>query len=119
MSTNQAPAPVSGLRFDTYAWEDATVVQCAGQLTVGQTDGLKAHVRSLIPTEKRIILDLKGIGRMDSAGLGMLVALYISAKKANCQFSLVNYNPSIRKLLGLSNLLSAFEACAQSGLRFP
>jgi len=119
MSTNPAPTSVSGLQLHTYTWDDAMVVQCAGQLTIGHTDELKAQVRSLIPTAKRIILDLKGIGRMDSAGLGTLVALYISAKKANCHFLLTNYNPSIRKLLGLSNLLSVFEACAQSGMRFP
>jgi anti-anti-sigma factor len=119
MSANHAPASVSGLQFDTHFREDATVVECTGQLTVGHTDALKAHVRSLIPTAKRINIDLKGISRMDSAGLGILVALYISAKKADCQFSLANYNPSIRKLLGLSNLLSVFEACAQSGMRFP
>jgi anti-anti-sigma factor len=119
MSTNPTPASVSGLQFHTYTWEDATVVQCSGQLTIGHTDGLKAHVRSQIPTANRIILDLKGIGRVDSAGLGTLVGLYISAKKANCPLVLTNYNPSVRKLLGLSNLLSVFEACAQSGMRFP
>jgi anti-anti-sigma factor len=119
MSTNPPSTSVSGLQLRTYTWEDAIVVQCTGQLTIGHTDDLKAHVRSLIPSAKRIILDLKSIGRMDSAGLGTLVGLYISARKANCHLLLANYNPSIRKLLGLSNLLSVFEACAQSGMRFP
>jgi anti-anti-sigma factor len=119
MSTNPSPAPVSGLQLHTYSWGDATVVQCTGQLTIEQTAALKVHVRSLLPTAKSVILDLKGIGRMDSAGLGALVALYISAKKANCEFLLANYNQSIRNLLGLSNLLSVFESCAQSGMRIP
>jgi anti-anti-sigma factor len=117
MSTN--PTPVSGLALQTYRWEDAMVVECTGPLTIEHTDKLKAHVRSLIPTTKNVILDLKGVARMDSSGLGALVALYISTKKANCKFLLANYNPSIRSLLGLSNLLSVFESCAHSGMRIP
>jgi anti-anti-sigma factor len=117
MSTN--PAPASGLHLHTYSWHDSTVVQCTGRLTLEHTDALKSHVRSLLPSAKGIILDLKGVGRMDSAGLGALVALYISAKKANCDLLFANYNQSIKDLLGLTNLLSVFEACAQSGMRIP
>lgn len=119
MSTDPTPAPASTLQLHTYPWGEATVVECTGQLTLEHTDRLKAHVRSLIPNAKSVILDLKGIGRMDSAGLGALVALYISTKKANCAFLLANYNSSIRSLLGLSNLLSVFESCAHSGMRIP
>jgi len=119
MSTNPTPASVSGLQLHTYSWGDATVVECTGQLTIGHTDALKTLVRGLLPAAKGLIVDLKGVGRMDSAGLGTLVALYISAKKTSCEFALVNYSPSVRKLLGLSNLLSVFEACGQSGMRFP
>jgi len=119
MSTNLAPVPASGLQLHTYSWQGATVVQCTGRLTLEHTGVLKSHVRSLIPSAKGIILDLKGIGRMDSAGLGTLVALYISAKKAKCEFLLANYNDSIKALLGLTNLLSVFETCAQTGMRIP
>ena len=119
MSTNPAPPPVSGLHVHTYSWQGATVVQCTGRLTIEHADELKSHVRSLIPKAKGIILDLKGVARMDSAGLGALVALYISAKKANCDFLLANYNQSIKALLGLTNLLSVFETCAQTGMRIP
>lgn len=116
---NTAPASPSGLQLHTYEWEKATVVQCTGRLTIEHSDELKNHVRSLIPSAKGIILDLKGVGRMDSSGLGALVALYISAKKANCEFLVANYNQSIKALLGLTNLLSVFESCAQSGMRIP
>jgi hypothetical protein len=32
---------------------------------------------------------------------------------------LINYNNSIKDLLGLTNLLSTFEACARNGIRLP
>jgi anti-anti-sigma factor len=119
MSTNPAPVSPSGLQLHTYQWENATVVQCTGRLTIEHSDELKSCVRALIPNAKGIVLDLKGVGRMDSAGLGALVALYISAKRANCEFRVANYNQSIKALLGLTNLLSVFETCAQSGMRIP
>jgi anti-sigma B factor antagonist len=119
MPSEPAAAPTSGLKLSTYSWKDALVVQCSGRLTAEHSDALKAHVRSVIPTAKPIILDLKEVTRMDSAGLGALVGLYISAKKGNREFLVVNYNKPIRELLGLTNLLSIFEACAQTGMRIP
>lgn len=124
MSTNPAPAnpaPASptGLHLYAYQWDKVTVVECTGRLTIEHSDELKSRVRALIPDAKGVILDLRGVGRMDSAGLGALVALYISAKKANCDFMVANYNQSIKALLGLTNLLSVFESCAQSGMRIP
>jgi anti-sigma B factor antagonist len=119
MSIDAGPASFSALQVHPYHLEDATVLECTGPLTFEHTDLLKAQVRNLVPTARRIIVDLKGVARMDSAGLGTLVALYISARKGGCEFLLVNYNSSIRNLLGLSNLLSIFESCAQSGMRIP
>ena len=119
MSTDSAAAATQGLQLHTYAWEDATVVVCAGRLTAEFSDALKTHVKGMIPSTRRIILDFNGIVRMDSSGLGALVGLYASAKKAGCNLQLINYNKSIKDLLGITNLLSVFEACAQAGTRFP
>lgn len=119
MSFEPAAAPAQGLRLQISPWEDALLVRCNGRLTAEHTDALKTHIRGLIPTTKGIILDLREITRLDSAGLGTLVGLYISAKKANCQFLLANYNQSVKDLLGLTNLLSVFEDCARSGMRIP
>jgi anti-sigma B factor antagonist len=119
MSPDSAAAATTGLKLQTYTWEDAVVVQCAGRLTAEYSDALKSHVKRMIPNAPRIILDLNGVTRMDSSGLGALVGLYTSAKKAGCNLQLINYNKSIKDLFGITNLLSVFEACAQAGTRFP
>lgn len=119
MSTDSAAAGTAGLQMHTYTWEDAAVVQCAGRLTAETSDALKSQVKHLILNAPRIILDLNGVARMDSSGLGALVGLYTSAKKAGCNLQLINYNKSIKDLFGVTNLLSVFEACAQAGTRFP
>ena len=119
MPLEPSSAQATGLRLHSHTWEDATVVECGGRLTTEHSDALKNYVRGVIPHNRRVILDLKEIHRMDSAGLGAIVALYISAKNGNCDLLLINYNKSIKDLLGLTNLLSIFEACAQSGMRLP
>jgi anti-sigma B factor antagonist len=112
-------APVCTLALHTYVWEDATVVRCTGRLTVETSPMLKTEVKALLPGRRRIILDLTSLVQMDSAGLGALVALYISAKRATCGLELVNLTPRVRELLGLTNLLSVFEDCARNGTRLP
>jgi anti-anti-sigma factor len=119
MSRDQAAAPTTGLTLRSYAWEDAIVVQCIGELTVEHSESFKAHVRNLLPKAKRIIVDLKGVHRVDSSGLGAIVGLYISSRKGACEFLLINYNNTVKNLLGLTNLLSVFETCAKTGTRLP
>jgi anti-sigma B factor antagonist len=119
MAPDSAAAPASGLRLQISPWEDAVIIRCSGHLTVEHSPTLKNHVRNVIPTSKRIIVDLQDVPRMDSSGLGAIVAIYIACKKSGCDFMLINYNQSVKNLLGLTNLLSVFESCAQTGMRMP
>jgi anti-anti-sigma factor len=112
-------APKSTLILQTQPSGDALIVQCKGRLTVEHCEAMKNHVRNLLPTTRRIVIDLQELARMDSSGLGTIVGLYISAKKCGCELILINYNKSVKELLGLTNLLSVFESCAQSGMRLP
>ena len=107
------------LRLQTLKRDDATVIQCVGRLTSEHAAALKTYVKDAMPQAKRIVLDLAGVTKMDSVGLGAIVGLYVSARKVKCELVLVNYNKSIKELLGITNLLSIFEDCAQSGMRIP
>lgn len=111
--------PLHNLKLYSYAFEDATVVQCSGRLTLEHAARLKTEVKGMIPSHKRIILDLAELVFMDSSGLGTIVGLYISARSAGCRIELVNMSKPIRELMGLSHLLEVFEACGRSGTRIP
>ncbi|MGH9713679.1 MAG: STAS domain-containing protein [Candidatus Acidiferrales bacterium] len=119
MSREPAIVSASGLQLRTFTQGDVVVVACAGKLLSENAMHLKNHVKEMIPREKRIALELIEITRMDSAGLGTLVGLYISAKNANCELRLVNLSTPVRDLLGLSHLLSVFEAQGSCGTRLP
>lgn len=119
VSPDSADSKKAAFNLQISAREDEVIVRCVGRLTVEHAEILKDHVKSLIPHKKRIILDLNEITHMDSSGLGTLVSLYVSARKGNCDLLLVNYSKSVRHLLGLTNLLSVFEAAGRHGAKFP
>jgi anti-sigma B factor antagonist len=117
--TNPPSVPALGLELKVYIQEGATVARCSGRLTAGLTDNLKDQIKDLIPHAKLIVLDLTDLQHMDSSGLGTIVALYVSARRANCDLRLINFSTRVRELLGMTNLLSIFEACGQYFTRMP
>ena len=108
-----------GLRLRLSDLDGAMVVRCHGQLLLETSDFLKREVKSRMPEKGRIVLDLTDVTRMDSSGLGALVALYLSARGRSCAFELINLNKQIRDLLALSNLLSVFDTYGRHGVRMP
>jgi anti-sigma B factor antagonist len=95
------------------------VVVCSGRLTATVTPQFRAEIRELIPKTKRVVLDLSDLSFMDSSGLGSLVSLYVTARRAGCSLELIHLSPHVRKLLGLTNMLSIFESCGQYYTKMP
>ena len=92
------------------------IVRCHGRLVAGVSDMLNNRVRELIPNSKRIVLDLTDLQNMDSMGLGTLVRLYVSAKRAGCTLELINLGKRVRELLGMTNLLGVFTELGDKGI---
>lgn len=109
--------PLDRLKLNSYKEDDVLVVECAGRLTLENAALLKAEVKGMIPSHKRIILDLGELVFMDSSGLGTLVGLYVSARNSGSRIELVNLSKPIRELLGISQLLSVFGGCGRYGMR--
>ncbi len=119
MPVDPANVPASTLSLQISVTEDSALVKCTGQLVAGVTDLLSTEVKELLPRSKRIVLDLTDIRKMDSMGLGTLVRLYVTAKRAGSQIELINLSRQVRELLGITNLLSVFEICGEQGIRLP
>ena len=109
-------AAVSLLTLEVGTNGDIATVKCHGKLVMGVCDVLTSKVRELIPTTKKIVLDLTDLTHMDSIGLGTLVRLYVSAKAGGSCVVLVNVGPRIRQLLGITNLLSVLTDMCEQGV---
>ena len=95
------------------------MVKCKGRLVFGQTDILREGVRDLLPKSTRVVIDLSEVNYMDSAGLGTVVQLYVSAKASHCELQLLNLAPQVRQIFGLTRILSLFEPCGEHNIRMP
>lgn len=119
MCTSPTPAPPTGLKLRVNPRDDATMVVCSGRLTASVTPQFRAEISELIPKTKRVVLDLSALSFMDSSGLGSLVSLYVTARRSGCGLELINLSGHVRKLLGLTNMLSIFESCGQYYTKMP
>ena len=93
---------------------DAAIVYLTGSLVAGSTAPLRDAVKGLLPKIKRVVLDMTGLTRMDSMGLGTMVGLYVSAKSAGCEFKMINLGDRVRQLLIISKLDKLFEGLAET-----
>jgi anti-sigma B factor antagonist len=97
------------LSIDRSAWSDGTpTLICRGRLTQETATLLKSEVKSLSPQNKHVMADMSEVTFVDSAGLGGLLGIYVSAKSDGCYFELVNVHPHLRDLLNMTHLTAIF-----------
>jgi anti-anti-sigma factor len=90
--------------------KQVTTIKCRGELVSGAPAGeIKELVRPLIPLGGHIIIDLGDVRHLDSAGLGALVGLRVSAiNQGQCILKLANITPGVRELLRITHLTELF-----------
>ena len=90
---------------------DVTVVTCSGRIVAGvEANTLLDHVKSLIPSQRDLILHLGDVNFIDSSGLGTMVRLLTSARAARGDLKLCNMTPGVSKAFRLTSLHSVFDA---------
>jgi len=87
------------------------IVDLAGKITIGKGDVvLREQVQNLLENDQQsILLNLEGVGYMDSAGIGELVACYKRAKDKGGTVKLLNPSGKVYDLLQLTKLEEVFE----------
>jgi anti-sigma B factor antagonist len=90
---------------------DVLVLDARGRLTLGrETEVLRHRFQDVADAgHKRIILNLAGVDYVDSAGLGALVAVAASIRKAGGDLKLANLTDRIRGLIQITRLSTLFE----------
>jgi anti-sigma B factor antagonist len=93
------------LKLETREESGSRVLSASGQLTEPEcADFLRALNRMFDSSSTRVILDLKGLMYMSSAGLGALVSVHKKFTDAGRQLVLAAPNSRVRKLLALTSL---------------
>ncbi len=89
-----------------------TTVKCHGELVYGAAVGeIKELLRPVISLGGRIIIDLGDVRHVDSAGLGALVGVKVSAiKQGECILELANMTPGVVELLRITHLTQMFSS---------
>ena len=88
------------------------VLDLNGKLISGESSGLlKDKVHSLLfQGKKQIVLNLGGVGYMDSSGLGELIATHTTATRQGGKVKIANLTQRVSDLMTIAKVLSVFDA---------
>lgn len=84
------------------------ILDCKGKLTIGEGDvALRGQILDTLKMGfKKIVLNLKDVSTIDSAGLGEIIRSFTTAKKENTELSLLNPSEKVFDLLTLTKLIT-------------
>jgi anti-sigma B factor antagonist len=98
------------LSLETRHLGDVIIVHCEGRIVYrDEAAALTRVVTEALQHTREVVLDLEGIQRIDSAGLGELVLIRMAAESTGGTLKLAGPNARVRELLDLTNLSSIFE----------
>lgn len=100
------PDEAPTLTFEIERNGDTAVVRCHGRMLTWGTDDFQQAVKSLLPETKQIVIDLEDLKFVDSLGLGSLVGLYVSARRAGCRLKVEHLGKQVRNVMQITHLLS-------------
>ncbi len=105
----QTPLANPELKLETVTTSEETLIRCIGKMTYTSSEVLRSTVHGLLPETKRLVLDLKDMTYLDSFGLGVLVGVYLSARRQDCKLRLINVNQQAKGVLRITNLTYLVE----------
>ena len=99
------------LKMTNHEVDGVTVVALDGRIVLGdESIALREGVKGLLKQgKKKIVLNTGGVTMIDSAGLGILVGLYSSAKTQGGSVRLCQLGTKFREVLQITKLLTVFD----------
>jgi anti-sigma B factor antagonist len=88
----------------------AVVLHCQGRIVFrSEARALSTIVAEVLPSARRMVVDLAGIDSVDSGGLGELVLTHMWAEAAGYTLKFASPKKSVRQLFEITNLASVFD----------
>ncbi len=91
---------------------DVTILDMNGAVRIGEGSvALRDAIRKLSGEgKKKLLLNLAGVGYVDSSGIGELIANYTTVTREGGQLKLLNLTDRIQNLLVITKLLTVFDS---------
>ena len=105
----QTVLAIPELKLEIVTTSEATLVRCIGKIIYTGSAVLQTTLRGLISETKCLVLDLAETTYLDSFGLGVLVGVYLCAKRQHCQLRLIDMGQQGQHLLRITNLANLLE----------
>lgn len=104
--------PTSKLQIVEREAGDVTILDLAGEITLDDGDLVyRKKIHELLDQNRlKILLNLSGVARIDSAGVGMLAAKLKTARERHGDVKLVSLTSRSSHLFGMMKILTVFEA---------
>ena len=90
---------------------DVTVLDLEGRLVFDEGDSvLRDHIDSLVEQGRmNIVVNLQEVTYVDSCGIGVLVAKYVSLRRKGGDLRFVHVTPRSQRLMEITKLMSVFR----------
>lgn len=87
---------------------ETLIVRIKGELDMHTADDLRQGIEKYLlddPSLKNMILELKGVGFIDSSGVGVILGRYKTLRQRNGKMGAAALNPAIKRIFEISGML--------------
>jgi anti-sigma B factor antagonist len=96
------------MNIETRELEDAVVVSLTGEVDLQHSPRLRKALMDLMFDQRHVLVDMAGVGYIDSSGVASLVEAYQMARKNNTRFVLAAVSDPARRVFQLARLDRVF-----------
>ncbi|MDG4594383.1 MAG: STAS domain-containing protein [Candidatus Contendobacter sp.] len=90
--------------------EGIDIVSLSGRLVMADVPQVRQKLLAIVEAGNgKLVLDLKGVGFMDSSGLSVLVSVFKAARAKGGDMVLLGLSPTVRSLIELTRLQHIFS----------
>ena len=89
---------------------DVTILDLYGRLVMDEDTSCTEHIDLLVREGRiRILLNLRDVTYIDSAGVGALIAKYVSLRRRGGDLRLISLSYRVRRVITIAHLLEVFD----------
>ncbi len=105
------------IKTSTRLVDNVLIVDTIGELRLGEgTDVVRNVVRDMLGQGyRKILLNLRDVRHIDSAGVGELMSCYTSVRNQGGELKLMNLSKHVHNLLQITKLYTIFDVAEDEG----